>query len=158
MRFTSSILFCQSGFGRLGALCVNRMTPARAGDLIPMKTIVTQNRTMLGRKVDSYTAALGETGWSVSAPSRELAVAELERKLTDQSRHCFARSYRRSDLTKTTWVLFYAQGWQYDIIHDDGGEYPHASSVMLGDKSEPEAREAFAAHYAQYNEVQPALT
>lgn len=88
-----------------------------------MKTIITQDRHILGRKAKTYSAKLGtlgaDTGWMVTGcASRDEAASLLFDRVKAQEEYNHARKYVRKG--NVTFALFYANGWQYDIVRDDG--------------------------------------
>lgn len=104
---------------------------------------------MLGRRKSTFKAEL--CGWCVTgASSKDEALTILESVLTRQCEFIETRRYLRGKTT--TWVLHYANGWQYDIVHDENTN-AHGS-CMLSCKTYMEALEQFTTRFKQHEDCQ----
>jgi hypothetical protein len=85
------------------------------------------------------------------AATKEQALEQLERSLIANARHGSYRKYLRS--RTITWCLFYDDGWQYDMVHDNA--LHNHGGVRLSCKTCAEAIESMQAHFNQHEDNQP---
>lgn len=118
-------------------------TPAK-----DLKVTVTRD-TWLGRKrLGTFTARLGDTGWKAHGTCKQGAIEQLYADLKNADENMFARKYVRKG--NVTFALYYAGGWQYDIVRDDGKT---SVTMMSLCNSFRDATERMLAHVAQHDGV-----
>ncbi len=117
-----------------------------------IKSTLTRNTTMLGRKGNSFSARLTfadqDSGWLVMGTNKEALTGQLFDAIKNASEYSHARRYVRKG--SVTFALYYANGWCYDIVRDDG----KASSCFLNvsdTKTYPQALEKMLAHVEQHD-------
>lgn len=115
---------------------------------VNLKVTVTQNRTMFGKRRESFTASLGDTGWEAEGTCREGALQLLAHDLTQAKANEMRRYYVRAQ--GATFALYWAgAGWCYDIILDSNPNRPCIS--MCGHSvTFEQAKASVDSHAAQY--------
>jgi hypothetical protein len=98
----------------------------------------------MGRRSKTYRCTLSDTGWEVTGPNKEQLYELLGDVLKRQADYLHTRRYVRKD--NVTFALYYANGWQYDIVRDDGS----ASTCMLNCQSYADALERMLKHAANH--------
>ena len=117
---------------------------------MPLKFHTERRRNIFGKLGNDYQCTIPGTDWCHTAASKELAEAGLLDRLKLQATFV-GRQYIKRGKT-TTWILTYADGWQYTISPDDKPR--QNSSCLLSCKTEREAREAMDAHFTQHEDNQ----
>jgi hypothetical protein len=113
-----------------------------------VKLNVEQNRTMFGKASGTFTAHLGETGWSARGTCKEGAIQTLAWELTQARKNEYTRRYIR--IPGATFALYWAgAGWCYDIIHDDYASGYVGSCSMSSAKTLDDAFTEMARHADQ---------
>lgn len=110
----------------------------------PLKVNLTRNRSLHGRALSSFTAHLGETGWKATGTCKQGALDQLFADLKNAEENTFRRKYVRKG--QVTFALYFAGGWCYDIVRDDGS----ASTGSLLANSYQDAVNKMLAHVAQH--------
>lgn len=95
-----------------------------------------------GRKIRRVEARV--EGISAMGANKTEAKNALMERIELQLRHMRTRRYLRTD--DETFVLYYADGWAYDMVRDDGTRY---GSTMLATDDEREAFESMKSHFEQ---------
>lgn len=117
--------------------------PTLKATIEPVKNVFANRRTK------RYVCKLADTGWQIEGSDREMLVDALRIVLTRQCEFLHTRKYVR--VKDVTFALYFANGWQYDIVHDDG----KTSSCMLNIsdvKSYGDALSVMMRHVQQYRE------
>lgn len=101
------------------------------------------SKTMFGKRTGTYRASLGEIGFD--GKDKQEAIENLCRIVKSE----FDNMYTRKYLTKNsvTFVLFYGNGWNYDIFHHETGQ---VGSCALSCKTYNEALKEMTNHFNQY--------
>jgi hypothetical protein len=113
----------------------------------PFRVTVENVKNLFGRKSGSFLATLGETGWKAFGTCKQGAIEQLHADLVNAERNLQTRKYVRKGLV--TFALYYAGGWQYDIIRDDGGY----SAIMITSNSYNDAVQRMLEHVAQHEGI-----
>lgn len=98
-----------------------------------------------GCRIKSYVCKLADTGWQVTGRNRESLMERLRQVLTRQEQFLHTRRYIRKG--NVTFALYYANGWQYDIVRDDG----RSSASMLTCDTYMQALEIMTKHANQHD-------
>lgn len=108
--------------------------------------IVTPCNT-IGKK--RWQAQIADTEWTVSGTDKATFQSNLLDQIRNQGKYLRTRKYIYAG--DAVFCLYYAGGWQYEIVRKDNA---HCPSVTLLSHSctEREAIEAFQAHAKQYAE------
>lgn len=87
--------------------------------------------------------------WNHSDKDKRVALEQLRERIERQSDFCQTRKYIRAN--GATFALYYADGWQYDIVRDDNPD--RYSTTCLCDRyfTYPQALEKMIAHIEQFN-------
>jgi len=113
-----------------------------------MKIKTTQNKTIFNKKIKSFTTEIERTGWKAEGKTKEQSIQNLEDKLANQQKWLsICRAIRAKN---ATFVLYYADGWQYSIFHDESCNKP--SITLLSSLSYSCALESMAKHVEQFSE------
>jgi len=102
---------------------------------------------MFGKLDGKFTCQIEGEDFVTRGDTKEAAELAMKQKILLQDQNCWVRRYLRG--TNSTWCLFYAGGWTYDIISDYSPERP--SSCMLSCRTQTEAMAAMKAHFSQYH-------
>ena len=86
--------------------------------------------------------------FQVSGKSKQVVLARLAAALEAHERHCVSRTYRLLP-TGGVFVLYYRQGWAYDIFT---AEHESANTCMLSTPSYTEALAMMEDHWRSYAE------
>lgn len=116
-------------------------TPVRS-----LKVTSERCRNMFGKRSSRYVARLADTGWEHEADTKEQALEGLAQALARAELYAYTRRYVRKG--GVTFALFYANGWQYDIVHDDG----KTSGCLMACETYPQALAQMMRHVADYGE------
>lgn len=122
----------------------NRLTPQNNSMNIP---IVIESANLIGNRRHKTGTLLG-TGWTVSGNDAKTFRETLINLLANQEKFNHTRRYIVSG--DATFCLYYANGWQYDIVRRDNTGCP--SACLLSSKTYMEALEQMTRHAAQYAE------
>lgn len=112
-----------------------------------MKVEVKAARFMGRIRPGMFTAKFGR--WEHHSGSRQMAEDLLVERINDAHDHMLDRAYLVTP--KATFVLFWADGWAYDMVKPDGSY----STCMMNRMPKSEALKRMEAHAKEYNELEP---
>src|SRR5439155_18577821 len=100
-----------------------------------------------GRLIRRVEASLG--GMSARGANKTEARKALEEAIERQCAHMHTRRYLSAN--DVTFVLFYSDGWTYDIVRSERDLGRRTSSTLMGGEiGEQEAFESMKRHFEQY--------
>ena len=105
-------------------------------------------KTLFGKRNGSFLASFA--GWTATDVDKERAAVRLQDKLQKLANNLYLRRYERAN--GATFVLYYADGWNYDIVRDSNVRQP--STCCLSCRTFTEALEQMTSHLKQWNECQ----
>jgi hypothetical protein len=109
--------------------------------------ILIESANLIGDKKRKVATLMG-TGWRVSGTDQKTFRESLIEILARQEHFLHTRKYIVSG--NATFCLYYANGWQYDIVRADSQDCP--SACLLNVKTYTEALGAMTRHAKQYAE------
>lgn len=112
-----------------------------------LKATVEPVVNLFGKRSGQYVARLSDTGWEVQGRDKATLIDTLRNVLKRQEQFTHTRRYIRKGTV--TFALHYANGWQYDIIRDDG----NYSVSCLSVNSYADALEIMLRHVAEHDGV-----
>jgi hypothetical protein len=116
----------------------------------PLKVNVSVKRDVFGNSTRTFTASLGETGWTADCPSKEGALQLLVWELTQSRQNEFRQHYARAN--GAMFHLYWAGGgWTYAIVRDENPGNPSWTGFS-GDVSFESCKAKMLNHLAQWNE------
>lgn len=122
--------------------------PQTASDGTPfnLPRMTVRRELFYGRRLKQWVAEFGR--WSEVAEDKLVACQRLWSRIQKQEEYQFTRRHMHA-VNGTVFLLYYADGWSYDLLHPDG----QISTTMMGrDLTYPQALERMKRHFDQYNE------
>lgn len=110
-------------------------------------TVGRKRDRIFGKPGKGHIARVGATEWTADGPTKEAALENLKKKLTQAAEHQYARTYRFKG--NVVFCLYWAgESWHYDITSPD---HPTPSGCGFGTHyTKAQALQSMEEHVAQY--------